>query len=91
MKDTLFEELATEPKQNSKAQNGTANKPGLLDHIEKIIKLSAKYTLEGTLLEKASANIRHVSKTLDITDVQAMLFAHFVNRWVTASVYSRRK
>jgi hypothetical protein len=65
-------------------QGAEASKPAgkltLLEHLEKIIKLSEKTGLSEAFLEKARSHIEFAAQKLNLTSIQAVLFAHFLNR-----------
>jgi hypothetical protein len=52
----------------------------LLEHIEKIVRLSGKKGLCEEYLAKAKSHIEYVSKRLQLTSIQTVLFSHFLNR-----------
>ena len=52
---------------------------GILDHIEEIIKISQKFGLEKCL-SKGKKHLDYVTKKLEITPVQAVLFSHFLEK-----------
>ncbi|MDR1783350.1 MAG: ATP-binding protein [Dysgonamonadaceae bacterium] len=55
-------------------------KMDLLSHFEQIIKLSAGSGFNDEFFHKARQHINAVKKILKINDIQAALFAHFLNR-----------
>jgi hypothetical protein len=52
----------------------------LLEHIERIVKLSGKKGLSDEYFNKARNHIEYVSKKLHLTPMQTVLFSHFLNR-----------
>ncbi|MDR3266148.1 MAG: ATP-binding protein [Tannerella sp.] len=51
----------------------------LLEHIEEIVELSDKHGLKDELFVEASEHIRFVAQKLNLSDRQALLFAHFID------------
>jgi hypothetical protein len=52
----------------------------LLEHIERIVKLSGKKGLSDEYFNKARNHIEYVSKKLHLTPMQTVLFSHFLNK-----------
>jgi RNA-binding protein YhbY len=51
----------------------------LLDHLEKIVTLVGKKGLTRAFFEKANEHIHAVANTLHVSEMQAIIFAHFMN------------
>jgi hypothetical protein len=51
----------------------------LLDHLEKIVTLTGKKGLTESYFEKADGHIQAVANILNISNMQAVIFAHFMN------------
>jgi len=60
--------------------NNKTKTNNLLAHIEQIIMLSESSGLNTDFFEKAKKHINPVRKILRITDMQTVLFAHFVDK-----------
>jgi hypothetical protein len=63
----------------SNEHSGVAN-IHLLEHIERIVKLSGKKGLSEEYFSKARNHIECVARKLHLTSMQTVLFAHFLNR-----------
>jgi len=59
---------------------------GILDHLEKIIEISQKIGIEKCLV-KAKKHLDYVIEKLGISPIQALLFAHFMERSDDNTIY----
>jgi RNA-binding protein YhbY len=62
----------------------------LLDHLEKVVVLTDKKGLTDSYFEKADKHIKAVSKTLKVSKMQAVIFAHFMNLCDDQSIIMHR-
>ncbi|MDR2490572.1 MAG: AAA family ATPase [Spirochaetaceae bacterium] len=52
---------------------------GVLDHIEKVVEISQKHGI-GKCLDKGKIHLDYITRKLDISPLQGILFSHFMER-----------
>ena len=58
-------------------ENKKASKRTVLSSMEDIINQAKKHSLEPEFYEKAAASLKYISKTLNLSNEEAMLLAFF--------------
>jgi hypothetical protein len=81
----IFEEIEKSPELKSVATK--KKKLDLLGHVERIVELSETYGLTDEFFDKAKTHIDFVRKVLGLTNMQVVLFSHFVDQSEERHIY----
>ena len=76
--DLRKEKVVDKSKQNNDARN--AKPKSVLESFEYIVELAEDSNLDSDFFEKAAAHIKYASRKLNLTPMQTVLLAMFVDR-----------